>query len=152
MAKQEINPYILSSLDNYVILENTDYSVAPYVAFTFGNNVGGSTVTITIEDGTSDAVILTGAPGNEISQIIITRDLDGGTRVSGNCDNEIVIKYGTRVTLDCDAIKNGKHLTGYIDQDGHEMSKNSFFSFAEPGYTELTIPGTKSLKAVKLKS
>ena len=68
MAKQEINPYILSSLDNYVILENTDYSVAPYVAFTFGNNVGGSTVTITIEDGTSDAVILTGAPNNEISQ------------------------------------------------------------------------------------
>ena len=85
---------------------------------------------------------------NKISQIIITRDLDGGTRVSGNCDNEIVIKYGTRVTLDCDAVKNEKNLTGYIDQDGHEMSKNSFFSFAEPGYTELTIPGTKSLKAV----
>lgn len=85
---------------------------------------------------------------NKISQITITRDLDGGTRVSGNCDNEIVIKYGTRVTLDCDAIKNGKHLTGYIDQDGNEMSKNSFFSYAEPGYTELTIPVTKSLKAV----
>ena len=86
--------------------------------------------------------------GNKISQIIITRNLDGGKRVSGNCDSEIVVKYGTRVTLDCDAVKNGKHLTGYIDQDGHEMSKNSFFSYAEPGYTELTIPVTKSLKAV----
>ena len=86
--------------------------------------------------------------GNEISQIIITRDLDGGTRVSGNCDSEIVVKYGTRVTLDCDAVKHGKNLTGYIDQDDHKMSKNSFFSYAEPGYTELTIPVTKSLKAV----
>lgn len=85
--------------------------------------------------------------GNEISQIIITRDLDGGTRVSGNCDSEIVVKYGTRVTLDCDAVKHGKNLTGYIDQDGHKMSKNSFFSYAEPGYTELTIPVTKSLTA-----
>lgn len=67
MAKLELNPYVLSSLDNYVVLDNTSYVAAPYVEFVLGNSIAAKTVTITIEDGTSDAVVITGAPGNEIS-------------------------------------------------------------------------------------
>ncbi len=66
---------------------------------------------------------------NDGSTLIIKRDLDGGTPVSGNCANQIIIKSGTSVTLDCDAVKNGKHLTGYVDNNGFKINKNWKFGF-----------------------
>ena len=66
---------------------------------------------------------------NDGSTLIIKRDLDGGTPVSGNCANQIIIKSGTTVTLDCDAVKNGKHLTGYVDNNGLKITKNWKFGF-----------------------
>ena len=87
---------------------------------------------------------------NKISQITIKRDLDGGTRVSGNCDNEIVVKSGTPIKLDCDAVKNGKNLTGYVDNYGYKLNKNWQFGFKDPisqaEYNSELYP--KSLKAV----
>lgn len=87
---------------------------------------------------------------NKISQITIKRDLDGGTRVSGNCDNEIVVKSGTPIKLDCDAVKNEKHLTGYVDNYGYKLNKNWQFGFKDPisqaEYNSELYP--KSLKAV----
>ncbi len=86
----------------------------------------------------------------KISQIIIKRDLDGGKRVSGNCDNEIVVKSGTPIKLDCDAVKNEKHLTGYVDNYGHKQSKDWRFGFKDPisqaAYNSELYP--KSLKAI----
>ena len=64
-----------------------------------------------------------------ISSITIKIDLDGGTPVSGNCANEIVVKSGTPVTLDCDAVKNGKHLSGYVDNYGIKKTKNWQYGF-----------------------
>lgn len=85
---------------------------------------------------------------NDGSTLIIKRDLDGGTPVSGNCENEIVVKSGTTVTLDCDAVKNGKHLTGYVDNYGYKKHKNWQFGFhgilSQAEYDSVS----KSLKAV----
>lgn len=64
-----------------------------------------------------------------VSSITIKIDLDGGTPVSGNCANEIIVKSGTPVTLDCDAVKNEKHLSGYVDNYGIKKTKNWQYGF-----------------------
>ncbi len=63
------------------------------------------------------------------SVIKIKIDLDGGTPVSGNCADEIIVKSGTQVTLDCDAVKNGMHLSGYVDNYGTKKTKNGKIGF-----------------------
>ena len=73
-------------------------------------------------------VPVTETSGN-ISSITIKIDLDGGTPVSGNCANEIVVKSGTPVTLNCDAVKNEKHLSGYVDNYGIKKTKNWQYGF-----------------------
>lgn len=87
---------------------------------------------------------------NKISQIIITRDLDDGTPVSGDCASEIIVKSGTPIKLNCDAAKKGKPLTGYVDNYGHKLSKNWQFGFediiSQAEYNSELYP--KSLKAV----
>lgn len=84
------------------------------------------------------------------SVIKIKIDLDGGTPVSGNCANEIVIKSGTPVTLDCDAVKNGKHLSGYVDNYGTKKTKNCKIGF-DGNLSQAEIDGgavSTSLKAI----
>jgi hypothetical protein len=74
-------------------------------------------------------IVPTAETSGNISSITIKIDLDGGTPVSGNCANEIVVKSGTSVTLDCDAVKNEKHLSGYVDNYGIKKTKNWQYGF-----------------------
>ena len=69
MAKKETQPVILSSVDNYVIFDNTQYQNPPYVDFTIGTRAGAApTVIITISDGTDEDIVLTGSGTASVTQ------------------------------------------------------------------------------------
>lgn len=70
MARIEPNTIIASSLDNFLIFDNQNYSQMPYVTITVSQGNVGQNITLTFEDADdSDAakIILEGKPSSNIS-------------------------------------------------------------------------------------